>query len=1029
MYNYYVSMSVKFRLKPLILIVLLLVNTAVFNTLEAEEGRIDPHKTGEGYASVLYDNTNGLPTSEANAIAETEEGFIWIGGYSGLVRYDGNNFERYDSTTGIASVISLFVDSKDRLWIGTNDSGVFVLKNSQLKRFTREDGLKALSIREIGEDSEGNIFVATTRGIYYIDTQMVMHQLDEPLLNDAYIKEFKIGTDDIIYGITNDGNLFVIVNKKLTSYYDALALGIEDVHCIYPDNENPGYVYLGTKESEMYYGKLGDVFEAAYEVDLSPLNYINSINQINENLWICADNGIGIYDGEKFTDLDNIPLTTSVEKMMTDYQGNLWFTSSKQGVMKIVKSRFSDLNESYDLEPSVINATALYNGLLFIGSKDDGLTIVDEEQGKLDSYSLTSCTSAAGNDLGQSDLIEALKGKRIRSMIQDSRGNLWISTYGQYALIRLNGHDMTSFTPEDGLPSDRIRAVYERRDGTIVVAATGGVSLIKNNEVTKTYGKSSGLNNTEILTVVETEDNKLLIGSDGDGIYLLSEKGVETFGINEGLESEVVMRIKEDIAEEIYWIVTSNSIAYMDADHNIHTIRNFPYSNNFDIYENKKGDMWILSSNGIYVVSRQELLNNNEINPLYYNRSNGLSVLSNANSYSYLSDDGDLYISGTTGVSKVNIDENFESVNDLKMVVPYVEADSSLIYPNAEGRFIIPADTQRLTIYPFIYNYSLINPQVTYHLEGFENHTTTLERSALAPINYTNLRGGEYSFIMKIKDPAGADEQQISVLISKTRNFYEQIWFYILAALFILAFMTHIIMIAISRKTREFEKKSKEQRALIREITQALARTIDMKDKYTNGHSSRVAKYTAMLTKELGYDEDTVDKYYNIALLHDLGKIGIKEEVLNKPGKLDDDEFNIIKSHSTLGYNVLKDISIMPELADGAGFHHERPDGRGYPRGLKGNQIPRVAQIIAVADTFDAMYSNRPYRSRMNFEKVVSIIKEVRGTQLTSDVVDAFLRLVDKGEFRDPDDDGGGSMEDINNIHMKFDEGSKEEQQ
>ena len=519
-------MSVKFRLKPLILIVLLLVNTAVFNTLEAEEGRIDPHKTGEGYASVLYDNTNGLPTSEANAIAETEEGFIWIGGYSGLVRYDGNNFERYDSTTGIASVISLFVDSKDRLWIGTNDSGVFVLKNSQLKRFTREDGLKALSIREIGEDSEGNIFVATTRGIYYIDTQMVMHQLDEPLLNDAYIKEFKIGTDDIIYGITNDGNLFVIVNKKLTSYYDAQALGIEDVHCIYPDNENPGYVYLGTKESEMYYGKLGDVFEAAYEVDLSPLNYINSINQINENLWICADNGIGIYDGEKFTDLDNIPLTTSVEKMMTDYQGNLWFTSSKQGVMKIVKSRFSDLNESYDLEPSVINATALYNGLLFIGSKDDGLTIVDEEQGKLDSYSLTSCTSAAGNDLGQSDLIEALKGKRIRSMIQDSRGNLWISTYGQYALIRLNGHDMTSFTPEDGLPSDRIRAVYERRDGTIVVAATGGVSLIKNNEVTKTYGKSSGLNNTEILTVVETEDNKLLIGSDGDGIYLLSEKGV-----------------------------------------------------------------------------------------------------------------------------------------------------------------------------------------------------------------------------------------------------------------------------------------------------------------------------------------------------------------------------------------------------------------------------------------------------------------------------------------------------------------------
>ena len=1015
-----------FKLKIFILISLLLLDTGSFKYLKAEQQNIDLSRTGAGYASVLYDNSNGLPTSEANAIAETEEGFIWIGGYSGLVRYDGSEFVRFDSTTGIASVISLFVDSKDRLWIGTNDSGVFVMKDSDLSRFTREDGLRDLSIREIGENSEGEIFIATTRGIYYIDKDMVMHQLDEPLLNDAYIKEFKIGTDDVIYGITNDSALFVIKDKKLVSYYDVDALGIDDAHCICPDNEKSGYVYLGTKASTMYYGKLGDVFETEYEVDLSPLNYINSINRINENLWICADNGIGIYDGEKFTDIDNVALSNSIEKMMTDYQGNLWFTSSKQGVMKIVRSRFTDLNEQYDLEPSVVNATALYNGLLFIGSKDDGITIVDEGKGKLDSYPLSSCRSAAGEDLEQSDLIEALKGKRIRSMIEDSKGNLWISTYGQYALIRLNDHEMTSFTPDDGLPSDRIRVVYERKDGTIMVAATGGIALINGNKVSKVYGKTDGINNTEILTALETSKGEILMGSDGDGIYLLSDEGVRTFGIDEGLESEVVMRIKKDNSEDIYWIVTSNSLAYMDSDYKIHTLSHFPYSNNFDIYENKKGDMWILSSNGIYVVSKNELIKNGEINPLYYNRNNGLSIVSNANSYSSLSENGDLYIAGTTGVSKVNIDDSFESVSDLKMVVPYVEADSKLIYPDAEGHFTIAASTQRLTIYPFIYNYSLINPQVTYHLQGFEDQTTTLDRSALKPVDYTNLKGGDYTFIMKIKDPAGSDEQEIAVSISKIKNFYEEIWFYILVALFMTAIMVHIVRTVIGRKTAEFEKKSKENRALIREITQALAKTIDMKDKYTNGHSTRVADYTAMLTRELGYSEDTVEKYYNIALLHDLGKIGVKEEVLNKPGKLDDDEFNIIKSHSTLGYNVLKDISIMPELADGAGFHHERPDGRGYPRGLKGHEIPRVAQIIAVADTFDAMYSNRPYRKRMNFDKVVSIIKEVRGTQLTADVVDAFLRLVDKGEFKDPNDDGGGSMEDINNIHKKYEEDKEE---
>ena len=159
-----------------------------------------------------------------------------------------------------------------------------------------------------------------------------------------------------------------------------------------------------------------------------------------------------------------------------------------------------------------------------------------------------------------------------------------------------------------------------------------------------------------------------------------------------------------------------------------------------------------------------------------------------------------------------------------------------------------------------------------------------------------------------------------------------------------------------------------------------------------------------MLAKEMGRDEDTCEKYYNIALLHDIGKIGIPEEVLNKPGKLNDEEFATIKSHSALGFDTLKDISIMPELAIGAGAHHERPDGKGYPNGLKHEEIPDVARIIAVADTFDAMYSNRPYRNRMPFSKAFGIIKEVSGTQLDSEVVDAFIRLVDKGFFRAPDD-------------------------
>ena len=136
------------------------VNVLAEESVEPEDNpeiSVDITARDDGYSAVLYDNTNGLPTAEANAIESTRDGFIWIGSYSGLIRYDGNTFERIDSTTGIASVVSLYADSKDRLWIGTNDSGVALMEKGSLKMFTKADGLMSSSIRSITEDEEGNI--------------------------------------------------------------------------------------------------------------------------------------------------------------------------------------------------------------------------------------------------------------------------------------------------------------------------------------------------------------------------------------------------------------------------------------------------------------------------------------------------------------------------------------------------------------------------------------------------------------------------------------------------------------------------------------------------------------------------------------------------------------------------------------------------------------------------------------------------------------------------------------------------------
>lgn len=987
-----------------------------------EELAVDPMNSSEGYSAVLYDNTNGLPTSEANAIAETSEGFIWIGSYSGLIRYDGSTFERIDSTTGISSVVSLFVDSKDRLWVGTNDSGVAIIDKGNVRMFSKKDGLKAASIRSIMEDNDGNTYVAMTQGVAKFDKNMKFTEMKNPQIEERYIWELQMGADGVIYGLTNSDEIFTIENGEITNVYDMTNAGVGNVISMYPDPGKPNYFYIGSNSSEVYYGKWEDGFVIEKEFSMEPLSYIKNVKVINNQLFVCADNGIGIVEGDKTKILQNVPLNNSIDHVMADYEGNLWFTSSRQGVMKIVPNQFVNVNEEYKLPTAVVNSTCKKGSYLYIGT-DTGLVVVNKK-GMVEKLRADKVTTASGKVLFKdTNLISLLEGVRIRSIIRDSENRLWFSTYGAYGLLRYDGKNVLCFTMEDGLPSDRMRTVFERKDKSMLLACTGGAVIIEGNKIKKIYNETNGMNNTEILTAIEAENGDLILGSDGDGIYILSPTNKLThLNVGDGLNSDVVMRVKKDVKRDIFWIVTSNSIAYMTSDYKITTIKKFPYSNNFDLYENSRGEMWVLSSNGIYVISAEKLIANKAIEPVFYSKDNGLPCIATANSYSDISEEGELYISGTTGVARVNIENIFETVNNVKMAVPFVDADGKRVYPDKDGKITLASDVKRLTIYSYVYTYSLMNPQVTYYLEGFESKKNTMSRSDLKPVDYTNLKGGKYRFIVQLKDSMGRGDKELAVNIVKKKGIREMGWYRILRILVLMLLVAMIVQYYFYRKTKALYKKQQENKLFIREMTEAFARTVDMKDRYTNGHSTRVAEYTVLLAKELGYDEETIDKYYYIALLHDIGKIGVPSTVLNKNGKLTDEEFAIIKSHSAKGYQALKDISIMPDLAIGAGAHHERPDGNGYPKGLKGEEIPRVAQVIAVADTFDAMYSDRPYRKRMNFEKAVSIIKEVAGTQLAPDVVEAFLRLVEKGYFRAPDDNGGGTTEDIDNIHKKQEE-------
>lgn len=183
------------------------------------------------------------------------------------------------------------------------------------------------------------------------------------------------------------------------------------------------------------------------------------------------------------------------------------------------------------------------------------------------------------------------------------------------------------------------------------------------------------------------------------------------------------------------------------------------------------------------------------------------------------------------------------------------------------------------------------------------------------------------------------------------------------------------------------------------ELIEAFTNIVEFKDDYSKGHLYRVAQYTKIIARGLGLSEKAQDNYYLSGILHDIGKVMTPSRILSKPGKLTDEEFEIIKQHTKLGYAILSSIKSMPNLAIGALYHHERWDGKGYLEGLAGRDIPRIARVIAVADCFDAMYSDRPYRNRLEFNKVIQIIREVRGTQLDPDIVDVFLDSVHREEI------------------------------
>ena len=252
---------------------------------------------------------------------------------------------------------------------------------------------------------------------------------------------------------------------------------------------------------------------------------------------------------------------------------------------------------------------------------------------------------------------------------------------------------------------------------------------------------------------------------------------------------------------------------------------------------------------------------------------------------------------------------------------------------------------------------------------------------------------------MYVKMGEDIEQSTLEIEYRFHRRFRSEPLFWVSLTGFFVWLIALIVLGITSAQIKKFRVRHERDNVIINESIETFTGFIDAKDPYTNGHSKRVATYTRLIAKEMGYQGEDLDHIYYIALLHDCGKIGVPDHILGKPGRLTDEEFEIIKSHTVRGGDILSSFKSLENAGEGALYHHERYDGKGYPEGKAGEDIPLIARMICVADSFDAMNTNRVYRNKLTRDHIINEIEKNRGLQFDPEIADIMLKLIREGKI------------------------------
>ncbi len=946
---------------------------------------VKAHGAGSPYVITVYNERNGLPTGEANTVLQTSDGYIWIGSYGGLIRYDGTEFRNYSVERKIesSSIRALFEDSQGRLWIGTNDAGVVVLENDVFTKIAVPEDRSFLCIRDFEEGEDGTIYVASNSGLAKIsDGVIVPYEADALKGNTVY--SVAVDAYGRIWGAANDGKCVVIEDDAKPVVLESdMFFNDADVYSI--DSDTEGNIVVGGSGNRIAVIEFDseelnkDGFDITYYStgDVSVHNAVNACE--HGDILVSGNNGLAIISSEgKLTEFGEEDHAISVNAAVADYENDIWLASSAYGIVEFSRGCISTPNEQAELEDVTINTVVFQAGNWYIGN-DTGLIVCDKDWNRIDS-----------------DLTEKYADTRIRCILADSKGNIWIASYSDFPVVCFNPADgsIQEFNTDNGLSGNKARVIVELSDGSIAIGSQSGVDIIRNGEVIENYTHEDGLDNPTILCIAEGANGELVVGSDGNGIYVIENGEVTNYGFHQGLGEGVVLRMLRDEENDGWFISAGSSLYYWQSDKSFWQITNFrkDAGSIFEFYE-RDGKLWLLQNNGILELDKVQLLSGEETEVTRHDFGHGLTGSLNANTWNYMAEDGSLYMSTRSGISVFE----FETVNNglPKVIIQNVSVDGqSYEHPTEVA---IGGSAQRITIdFASLSFVDTIEMRMAYFLDGFDKEPVILDDKS-GSVSYTNLPGGEYIFRVWVYELGDEEHyEEYTLHLVKERQLYEIPAFWVAVGLAGAATVALIVLLIVNTRVRRIHRRQQEYKSIVEQSLRTFAKTIDAKDPYTNGHSTRVAAYSRELAKRLGMTEDEQERIYYIALMHDIGKIGVPDYILNKPGKLTEEEMKIIQNHVKVGGDILKDFTALDGISDGARYHHERCDGKGYCMGLTKEQIPLVARIIGVADSYDAMASDRCYRKALPEDVIIDELKQCSGTQFDPDVVPHMLAMIEE---------------------------------